>query len=181
MVFRPIAKVATADAPVCVYGESGTGKELVARAIHYASYRRDRAWIAFDCTAISEGLMESELFGHVKGSFTSAVADRVGVFQLADVGSLFFDEIGEMIVPFQAKLLRAIHTGEFRKVEGKASVTVNVRIIAATHRSLLARVRAGTFREDLFFRLDVLSITLPPTTAAQGGYPRSRGPLHTEI
>jgi len=161
-VLRHIAKLAAADANVCVYGESGTGKELVARAIHYSSHRAKRPMIAFDCTAIPEGLMESEMFGHVKGSFSSAVADRDGLFQLADGGSLFLDEIGELSPPLQAKLLRVIQGREFRKVGGKDPIRVDVRIIAATNKVLAGMVQAGTFREDLFFRLEVLSITLPP-------------------
>jgi two-component system, NtrC family, response regulator AtoC len=161
-VLRQIAKVATAEANVCVYGESGTGKELVARAIHYSGHRANRPMITFDCAAIPEGLMESEMFGHVKGSFTSAVADREGVFQVADGGSLFLDEIGEISLPFQAKLLRAIQYREFRKVGGKDPIKVDVRILAATNKALPGMVRAGTFREDLFYRLEVLSIVVPP-------------------
>jgi two-component system response regulator AtoC len=161
-VFRLIAKVAEADTNVCVYGESGTGKELVARAIHYSSHRSGRPLIVCDCAAIPEGLMESEMFGHVKGSFTSALADRDGVFQLANEGSLFLDEIGELGVPLQAKLLRVIQSREFRKVGGKDSIKVDVRIIAATNKNLTEMVNAKAFREDLFYRLDVLSLTLPP-------------------
>jgi DNA-binding NtrC family response regulator len=160
-VLRRIAKVAEADTNVCVYGETGTGKELVARAIHYSSHRANRPLIVFDCTAVAEGLMEAEMFGHVKGSFTSAVSDREGVFQLADGGSLFFDEIGELSLPLQAKLLRVIQCREFRKVGGKDPIKVDVRIIAATNRTLSDMVTDKTFREDLFYRLDVISITLP--------------------
>jgi DNA-binding NtrC family response regulator len=161
-VFRLIAKVAEADTNVCVYGESGTGKELVARAIHYSSHRSGRPLIVCDCAAIPEGLMESEMFGHVKGSFTSALADRDGVFQLANGGSLFLDEIGELGAPLQAKLLRVIQSREFRKVGGKDSIKVDVRIIAATNKNLTEMVNAKAFREDLFYRLDVLSLVLPP-------------------
>ena len=161
-IFRLIAKVAEADTNVCVYGESGTGKELVARAIHYSSHRSGRPMIVCDCAAIPEGLMESEMFGHVKGSFTSALGDRDGVFQLANGGSLFLDEIGELGVPLQAKLLRVIQSREFRKVGGKDSIKVDVRIIAATNRKLTEMVNAKAFREDLFYRLDVLSLVLPP-------------------
>ena len=161
-IFRLIAKVAEADTNVCVYGESGTGKELVARAIHYSSHRSGRPLIVCDCAAIPEGLMESEMFGHVKGSFTSALADRDGVFQLANGGSLFLDEIGELGVPLQAKLLRVIQSREFRKVGGKDSIKVDVRIIAATNKNLTEMVNAKAFREDLFYRLDVLSLVLPP-------------------
>jgi two-component system response regulator AtoC len=160
-VFSQVAKVAETDANVCIYGESGTGKELVARAIHYFSRRAKRPLIVFDCAAIPEGLMESEMFGHVKGSFTSAVSDRDGVFQLADGGTLLLDEVGELSLPLQAKLLRVIQTREFRKVGGKHPVKVDVRIVAATNRDLGTMVTAGTFREDLFYRLEVIPLTLP--------------------
>ena len=161
-VLRRIAKVAEVDSNVCVYGESGTGKELVARAVHYSSPRADRPLIVFDCTAIPEGLMESEMFGHVKGSFTSAITDREGVFQLADGGSLLIDEIGELSLPLQAKLLRVIQSREFRKVGGRQSIKVDVRIIAATNKDLRTMVAEGGFREDLFYRLEVIPINLPP-------------------
>lgn len=161
-VLRRIAKAADADANVCVFGETGTGKELVARAIHYSSARVKRPMMVFDCTAVPEGLMESEMFGHVKGSFTSAVADRDGMFQLADGGSLLLDEIGELGLPLQAKLLRVIQSREFRKVGGREFIKVDVRIIAATNKNLAEMASVGTFREDLFYRLDVLSITVPP-------------------
>jgi DNA-binding NtrC family response regulator len=161
-VLRRIAKVAEVDSNVCVYGESGTGKELVARAVHYSSPRADRPLIVFDCTAIPEGLMESEMFGHVKGSFTSAIIDREGVFQLADGGTLLIDEIGELSLPLQAKLLRVIQSREFRKVGGKHSIKVDVRIIAATNKDLRTMVAEGRFREDLFYRLEVIPINLPP-------------------
>jgi DNA-binding NtrC family response regulator len=161
-VLMLIAKVAAADTNVCIYGESGTGKELVARAIHYSSHRASYPLIVLDCAAIPEGLMESEMFGHVRGSFTSAVSDREGVFELADGGTLLLDEVGELTLPLQAKLLRVIQCREFRKVGGKQAVKVDVRIIAATNRELPALVRAGMFREDLFYRLDVIPLVLPP-------------------
>ena len=161
-LLRQIAKIAVVDSNVCVYGESGTGKELVAKAIHYSSPRSNRPLLVFDCTAIPEGLMESEMFGHVKGAFTSALTAREGVFQLADGGSLFIDEIGELSLPLQAKLLRVIQSREFRKVGGTHPIKVDVRIIAATNRDLRSMVAAGTFREDLFYRLEVLPLTLPP-------------------
>jgi DNA-binding NtrC family response regulator len=157
-----VAKVAEADTNVCIYGESGTGKELVARAIHYAGPRRDHPLIVLDCAAIPEGLMESEMFGHVRGSFTSAVGDREGVFQLADGGTLLLDEVGELSLPLQSKLLRVIQCREFRKVGGKHPIKVNVRIIAATNKDLGAMVAEGKFREDLFYRLDVIPLNLPP-------------------
>ena len=161
-VLLRIAKVAEADTNVLLYGESGTGKELVARAIHYSSHRASRPLVVLDCAAIPEGLMESEMFGHVRGSFTSAVTDREGVFQLADGGTLLLDEVGELSPPLQAKLLRVIQCREFRKVGGKQSIRVDVRIIAATNKDLRAQVAAGNFREDLFYRLDVIPLTLPP-------------------
>ena len=157
-----IAKVAEADTNVCVYGESGTGKELVARAIHYSGPRAKQPLIVLDCAAIPEGLMESEMFGHVRGSFTSAASDREGVFQLADGGTLLLDEVGELSLPLQAKLLRVIQCREFRKVGGKHPIKVNVRIIAGTNKDLRAMVGDGRFREDLFYRLEVIPLTLPP-------------------
>jgi two-component system, NtrC family, response regulator AtoC len=161
-VLRQVSKVAETDSNVCVYGESGTGKELVARAIHYSSRRAKGPLIVFDCTAIPEGLMESEMFGHVKGSFTSALSDRDGVFQLAEGGSLFIDEVGELSLPMQAKLLRVIQSREFRKVGGKQSIKVNVRIIAATNKNLRQMMAEGRFREDLLYRLEVIPVTIPP-------------------
>jgi len=161
-VLARVAKVAEADTNVCVYGESGTGKELVARAIHYSGPRANQPLIVLDCAAIPEGLMESEMFGHVRGSFTSAVTDREGVFQLADGGTLLLDEVGELSLPLQAKLLRVIQCREFRKVGGKHPIKVNVRIIAATNKDLRAMVAEGKFREDLFYRLEVIPITMPP-------------------
>jgi DNA-binding NtrC family response regulator len=161
-VLARVAKVAEADTNVCLYGESGTGKELVARAIHATGPRAAHPLVVMDCAAIPEGLMESELFGHVKGAFTSAARDREGVFQLADGGTLLLDEVGELSPPLQAKLLRVIQCREFRPVGGKQPLRVNVRIIAATNRDLRAMVGEGRFREDLFYRLDVIPITLPP-------------------
>ena len=161
-ILRQIAKVAPVDSNVIIYGESGTGKELVARAVHYSSPRAQHPLCVFDCTAVPEGLMESEMFGHVKGSFTSAAFDRDGMFQLADKGTLFMDEIGELSLPMQAKLLRVIQSREFRKIGGKASIKVDVRIIAATNRNLRSMVNEGRFREDLFYRLEVIPITVPP-------------------
>jgi DNA-binding NtrC family response regulator len=161
-VLARVAKVAEADTNVCIYGQSGTGKELVARAIHYTGPRANQPLIVLDCAAIPEGLMESEMFGHVRGSFTSAVADREGVFQLADGGTLLLDEVGELTLPLQAKLLRVIQCREFRKVGGRHPIKVNVRIIAATNKDLRSMVTEGKFREDLFYRLEVIPILLPP-------------------
>jgi transcriptional regulator with PAS, ATPase and Fis domain len=161
-VFAKVIKVAESNANVCIYGESGTGKELIARAIHYNSSRKDQPLVTLDCTAIPEGLMESEMFGHVKGAFTSAATERDGVFQLADKGTLFLDEIGELSLPLQAKLLRVLQCREFRKVGGSKPIKVDVRIIAATNRDLRKAAAEGAFREDLFYRIDVIPIMLPP-------------------
>jgi DNA-binding NtrC family response regulator len=160
-VYGWIGKVAAAAANICLYGESGTGKELVAWAIHGAGRRRGRPFVVLDCAAIPEGLMESEMFGHVRGAFTSAVGDRVGVFQLADTGTLFLDEVAELPLSLQAKLLRVIQSREFRRVGTSTPLRVDVRLIAATNRDLAACVQQGRFREDLFYRLDVLRLTLP--------------------
>jgi len=161
-VLSRIAKVAEADTNVCIYGESGTGKELVASAIHYSSPRAKHPLTVLDCAAIPEGLMESEMFGHVKGSFTSAVTDREGVFELANGGTLVLDEIGELSLHLQAKILRVIQCREFRKVGGKHPIKVNVRLIAVTNKDLRRMVAEGKFREDLFYRLEVIPLTLPP-------------------
>jgi transcriptional regulator with PAS, ATPase and Fis domain len=161
-VYRWIMKVAQSEANVCLYGESGTGKELVARAIHDSGRRRGRPFVVLDCAAIPEGLMESEMFGHVRGAFTSAIGDRIGVFQLADTGTLFLDEVAELPLPLQAKLLRVIQNREFRRVGSSQATRVDARIIAATNQALKDLVQAGRFREDLFYRLDVISVTLPP-------------------
>ncbi len=157
-----IAKVAEADTNIAIYGESGTGKELVARAIHYSGRRAKHPLIVLDCAAIPEGLMESEMFGHVRGAFTSAMSDREGVFQLANGGTLFLDEVGELSLPLQAKLLRVIQCREFRKVGGKHPIKVDVRIIAATNKDLRNMVAEAKFREDLFYRLEVIPLVIPP-------------------
>ncbi len=157
-----IAKVAEADTNIAIYGESGTGKELVARAIHYSGRRAKHPLIVLDCAAIPEGLMESEMFGHVRGAFTSAMSDREGVFQLANCGTLFLDEVGELSLPLQAKLLRVIQCREFRKVGGKHPIKVDVRIIAATNKDLRNMVAEAKFREDLFYRLEVIPLVIPP-------------------
>ncbi len=160
-VLYEIAAAAWTDKNVCVYGESGTGKELVARAIHYSSGRSNRPLIAYDCSTLPEGLVEAELFGHVKGSFSSAVDDREGVFHLANGGSLFFDEIGELSLAFQEKLLRVLQCREFRNAGGRDPIKVDLRIIASSNRDLSELVDIGRFRQDLFSRLEKISITLP--------------------
>jgi two-component system, NtrC family, response regulator HydG len=161
-IFARIGKAAAGDVNVCIQGESGTGKELIARAIHYASPRSDRPLITLDCTAIPEGLMESQLFGHVRGAFTGATEHRDGVFALAHTGSLFMDELGEMSLPLQAKLLRVIQMREFSKVGGTKAIRTDIRLITATNKDLKVAVEQGTFREDLYYRVAVFMIKVPP-------------------
>jgi two-component system response regulator AtoC len=161
-VFARVQKVAPTDATVLVRGESGTGKELVARAIHERSRRRDAALVAVNCAAIPDGLIESELFGHEKGAFTGAAASHTGLVEAAAGGTLFLDEIGELPAAAQARLLRVLQEGEVRRVGATRTRRVDVRVIAATHRDLPLMVREGTFRSDLYFRLRVVEIFLPP-------------------
>jgi len=161
-VRRLIARVAASEASVLVRGETGTGKELVARAIHEGSGRAGGPLVAVNCGALPEHLVESELFGHRKGAFTGADEHRAGLFEVADGGTLFLDEIGELSKPLQSRLLRALESGEIRRVGDNQAIMVDVRVVCATHRSLEEMVKAGDFREDLLFRINTFEITVPP-------------------
>ena len=160
-VYTLIEKVSTSNTNVLVLGESGTGKELAAKAIHYNSPRKDKPFVPVNCGAIPENLMESELFGHKKGSFTGAIADRPGLFEQAEGGTLFLDEIGEIPLQLQTKLLRVLQEREFRKVGGTEDKRADVRIVAASNRELEEQVNEGSFREDLFYRINVVQIRMP--------------------
>jgi len=161
-VLRKVEQVAPADSTALIYGETGTGKELIARAIHNRSARKNRALVKVNCSAISAGLVESELFGHVKGAFTGALERHIGRFELADGGTIFLDEIGELPLATQVKLLRVLQEREFEPVGSNRPVRVDVRVIAATNRNLQESIRTGEFRSDLFYRLNVFPIDVPP-------------------
>jgi len=161
-VLEIISKVSQADSTVLVQGESGVGKELAARAIHTDSPRRAQPFIVVDCTSLQESLLQSELFGHERGAFTGAVALKHGLFEAAAGGTIFLDEIGEISIPLQARILRVLDTGSFRRVGGVRDVRVDVRVICATNRNLDQMVKEGRFRQDLFYRINVVSFTLPP-------------------
>ena len=164
-VFKMVGRVSHSDAPVMITGESGSGKELVARAIHHYSQRSSKDFIAINCAAIPEQLLESELFGHEKGAFTGAVAQRAGRFEQCNGGTLFLDEIGDMPIAIQSKILRVLQEGEFSRVGGNETLRTDVRIVAATNNNLEGEVSRKTFREDLFYRLNVVRIQLPPLRA----------------
>lgn len=157
-----VRKVADSKSNILIYGESGTGKELIARAIHFNSSRRERPFVTVNCSALPETLLESELFGHMKGAFTGAIGNKEGLFEVAHEGSIFLDEIGETSLSIQVKLLRVLQEKEFRRVGGTKDLKVDVRIIAATNKELEKLVAEGKFREDLYYRLDVIPIVLPP-------------------
>jgi transcriptional regulator with GAF, ATPase, and Fis domain len=161
-VFAVLERISPTDTTVLIDGETGTGKELVAEAIHEESQRSGGPFVVFDCSAVSATLIESELFGHVRGSFTGAVGDRPGAFEAADGGTLFLDEIGELPLDLQPKLLRALERREVRRVGSNVARRVDVRIVAATNRNLAREVERGKFREDLYYRLAVIPVSLPP-------------------
>lgn len=170
-VYKLVARVAPTTATVLVVGESGTGKELVARAIHTRSPRAGKAFVPVNCTALSESLLESELFGHARGAFTGAISAKRGLFEMANDGTLFLDEIGDMGPKMQAQLLRVLQDGEVRPVGGTESIRVDVRLVCATNRDLEADVKTGRFREDLYFRINVVTVRMPPLRERAGDIP----------
>jgi transcriptional regulator with GAF, ATPase, and Fis domain len=161
-VLSRIDKVAPTDSTVCITGETGSGKELIARAVHMRSHRSDRAFVSVNCAALAPSLISSELFGHEKGAFTGATQRKLGRFELADGGTIFLDEVGELLPDTQAALLRVLQEREFERVGGAHPIHVDVRVIAATNRDLKAATTTGTFRQDLFYRLNVFPIEVPP-------------------
>jgi DNA-binding NtrC family response regulator len=170
-VYKLVARVAPSTATVLVVGESGTGKELVARAIHTRSPRANKPFVPVNCTALSESLLESELFGHARGAFTGAIANKRGLFETANGGTLFLDEIGDMGPKMQAQILRVLQDGEMRPVGGTEAIRVDVRLVCATNRDLEAEVKAGRFREDLYFRINVITVRMPPLRERAGDIP----------
>ncbi len=171
-VLNQVETVAPTDSTVLVRGETGTGKELIARAVHDLSPRKDRTFVKLNCAAIPTGLLESELFGHEKGAFTGAICQRIGRFELAHQGTLFLDEVGDIPLELQPKLLRVLQEHEFERLGGTKTIRVNVRLVAATHRDLAAMMAEGRFRSDLYYRLNVFPIALPPLRERQDDIPR---------
>ncbi len=161
-IYRTIEKVARGDSSVIIYGESGTGKELVARAIHKAGSRKDRAFVRVNCGALAEGVLESELFGHERGAFTGALKRKKGRFELAQHGTIFLDEIGDIPLATQIKLLRVLQERQFERVGGEETLNADIRVIAATNKNLLEQIKTGDFREDLYYRLHIIPLNLPP-------------------
>jgi len=170
-VFNLINKVAATDSTVFIQGESGTGKELIARDIHQKSKRNKHPFVAVNCDALQDTLLESELFGHVKGAFTGAHETRLGLYEVADKGTLFLDEVGELPTNVQAKMLRVMEAGEIRKLGDSKSIFVDTRIITATNKDLASEVKKGSFREDLYFRINIVNISLPPLRERKGDIP----------
>ena len=180
-VYAMLERIAAGDSTILVQGETGTGKDVVARSVHAASKRRDKPFVPLDCGAVPENLFESELFGHVRGAFSGAVADRKGVIEEADGGTLFLDEIGELPLGMQAKFLRAIETRSVRRVGANTARPVDVRIVAATNRPLARAVNEGTFREDLYYRLAVVELVLPPLRARREDIPMLAAHFHRAL
>jgi DNA-binding NtrC family response regulator len=170
-IYRVIAKVAMTDSTVLIYGQSGTGKEIIARAIHFNSPRREKQFVPVDCAVLSENLLESELFGHVRGSFTGAISTKPGLFEVADGGTVFLDEVGNISLAIQAKLLRVLQEREFTPVGGTKTKKVDIRLIAATNKDLEKLIKEETFREDLYYRLNIVPIYLPPLKERQDDIP----------
>lgn len=170
-LLKSIAQIAPSRATVLIHGESGTGKELIASAIHQSSPRKDKPFVRLNCAALAEGLLESELFGHEKGAFTGALARREGRFKQAHNGTLFLDEVSEIPLPLQVKLLRFLQEKQFERVGGNETLSVDVRIVAATNRDLKERVQSGAFREDLFYRLNVIQVDVPPLRVRRSDIP----------
>ncbi len=170
-IYRIVAKVAPTDSTVLIYGQSGTGKELIARAIHFNSLRREKQFVPVDCAVLSENLLESELFGHVRGSFTGAITNKPGLFEVADEGTVFLDEVGNISLAIQAKLLRVLQEREFTPVGGTKAKKVDIRLIAATNKDLEKMIKEETFREDLYYRLNIVPIYLPNLKERQEDIP----------
>jgi len=170
-VYRIIAKVAMTDSTALIFGQSGTGKELIARAIHFNSARREKPFVPVDCAVLSENLLESELFGHIRGSFTGAVTTKPGLFEVADGGTVFLDELGNISLGIQAKLLRVLQEREFTPVGGTKAKKIDIRLIAATNKDLEKMIKDETFREDLYYRLNIVPISLPSLKERQEDIP----------